>query len=306
MRNNKRVSERKPLAANTIKSIVTVVKLIRGSVVNDDGNQVYPYVWNQKFIDAPKIRKKDMKRPTLSPKIMNGLARLSNIFYRVLFILMAATGARIGEMLALEIDKHISPDYRTISIEQKVLGGIVEDQLKTEASWRKVDLHPAISAILKWFVGSRKSGFLFPGKWVDRPVCYQTVLEHLHRALEELGYENDYDQSSDAGTHIFRRYRITYLKNFTSCKDGVRMFWLGHAADDDDKVDEKRDVMGDWYDTIAKNRPFRLQVAEAAGFGFELPSDVPNAPKFPSCKRSGRKPRNASKIKRIDKCREGK
>lgn len=292
MRNNRRVSKRKPLAANTIKRMVNLVKLIRESVVDDNGDQVYPYRWNKKFIDAPKIRKKDMKRPTITREIMNGLARIPNIFYRVLFILLGATGARIGEMLAVEIDKHISPDYRTISIEQAVSEGIVEGQLKTEAGRRKVDLHPAISEILKWFVGNRKSGFLFPGMWADRPVTYWTVLEHLHSELEKLGYENDYDHSSDAGTHIFRRYRITYLKNFTSCKDGVRKYWLGHAAEDgEDKRDEKPDVMGDWYNTIEKDRPFRLQEAEAAGFGFELPCDVPNAPKFPSRKWSARRRR---------------
>lgn len=292
MRNNKRAGKRKRLAATTINVIVTLLRQIREAAVDDNGDQVYPYVWNKKFIDAPKPRKKNMKRPTITTKIMNGLARYSNIFYRVLFILLGATGARIGEMLAVEIDKHISPDYRTISIEQKVLDGVVEGQLKTEASWRKVELHPLISELLKWFVGDRKSGFLFPGRWADRPVTYVTVLKHLHCALEELGYENDYDQSSNAGTNIFRRYRITYLKNFTSCKDGVRKFWLGHAADDDeDQRGKKPDVMGDWYNTIEKDRPFRLQEAEAAGFGFELPSDVPKAPKFPSCRWSARKSR---------------
>ncbi len=296
MHNDKKASRgsrRDRLKPSTIESMVCLVKQIRGAVVDDNGDQVYPYVWNKKFIDAPKIRKRDLKRPSITPEIMNGLARISNIFYRILFILLGATGARIGEMLAVEIDKHISPDYRTISIEQKVHQGIVEDQLKTEASWRKVDLHPAISELLKWFVGNRKSGFLFPGRWADRPVSYKSVLNHLHCALEELGYENDYDQSSDAGTHIFRRYRITYLRNFTSVKEGVRKFWLGHADDEDerDKPAKERDVMGDWYDTIEKNRPFRLEEAEAARFGFELPTDVPNAPKFPSCKWSCRKPK---------------
>lgn len=284
--------ERKPLAASTIRFMLGIVRQVRASAVDEHGNEIYPYTWNNKYIKAPKVRKKDMKRPSITPDVMTGLAMIANVFYRVLFILLGATGARIGEMLAVEIDKHISADFRTISIRQKVREGNVEPRLKTEASSREVDLHPAISELLKWFVGDRKSGFLFPGKWADRPTVYRAVSRHLHKELKKLGYDNDYDHSSKAGTHVFRRFRITYLRNVVSCPEGVRHFWLGHAKDGerDDRADG--DEMGAWYDTIGKNRPFRLQKAEECGFGFNLPSDVPNAPKFPTRKRP---PRNSRK-----------
>ena len=271
-------SERGPLGAGTINGIVKLMKRVVASATDVHGKQLYPYEWNNHFAKVPVVTKKNTKRPAILPAIMTGLARIENVFYRVLFILLAATGARIGEMLAIEIDKHISADFRTISINQKVYRGVVENRLKTAASQRQVDLHPAISALLRWFVDGRTTGFLFPGSNGDKPIGYTAVLRQLHTELAALGYENDYDQSADAGTHIFRRFRITYLRNFTGCPAGLRKFWVGHG-DDEDEGD--RDEMGSWYDMIGLDRPFRLKKAEEYGFGFELPSDAPNVPKFP-------------------------
>ena len=79
----------------------------------------------------------------------------------MIFILCGAAGLRIGEALGIEIDKHISSDFMTISVKQKVHHGRVEQRLKTANGERQVDLHPAIAALLKEFVGDRKSGSLF-------------------------------------------------------------------------------------------------------------------------------------------------
>ena len=248
---------------------------------------------NERTVVESRSRKTPFKMSHLISS-RTDTARIADIFYRVLFILLGATGARIGEMLAVEIDKHISPDFRTISIEQKLLGGVIEKRLKTEASLRKVDLHPDISTLLKWFVGDRKSGFLFPGACAGKPISGHTALNHLHKALKGLGYENDYDHSSKAGTHIFRRFRITYLRNKVFCPVGVRHFWVGHGDSDEDTGNQ--DAMGELYDKIANDRPFRLATAEKCGVGFDVPSDVPNAPKFPTvrrpCKRATKRPSN--------------
>ena len=45
----------------------------------------------------------------------------------------------------------------TISVKQKVHHGRVEPRLKTANGIRQVDLHSAIAALLKEFVGDRKS-----------------------------------------------------------------------------------------------------------------------------------------------------
>jgi hypothetical protein len=54
-------------------------------------------------------------------------------------------------------DKHISADFRVISIEQKARHCKVENRVKTTSAVRRVDLHPSIAVLLKEFVGERKS-----------------------------------------------------------------------------------------------------------------------------------------------------
>jgi hypothetical protein len=48
----------------------------------------------------------------------------------------------------------------------------------------------------------------------------------------------------------------------------LRSYWIGHAGKS----------MGDHYDKIKEDVEFRGDWADKAGFGFELPSVVPNVP----------------------------
>ena len=88
---------------------------------------------------------------------------------------------------------------------------------------------------------------------------------------KELGYVNAHTGDHKAGTHAFRRFRNTYLKNETSCPKGLRDYWLGHAGNS----------MDDLYDMVKDNAAFRNQKAAEYGVGFELPASiVPNVPKM--------------------------
>ncbi len=89
----------------------------------------------------------------------------------------------------------------------------------------------------------------------------------LHPILVKLGQPK-------CGAHAFRRFRNTYLKNRTSCPEGVRQFWLGW---------EERD-MSDLYDKIREDAAFRSEWAEKSGLGFEIPSK-----NFAEKRRTGRK-----------------
>jgi integrase len=113
-------------------------------------------------------------------------------------------------------------------------------------------------------------GFLFQTE-NGTPLSLTNVLRrHLHAALKKLGYVNAHTGDHKAGTHTFRRYRNTYLRNETSCPKGLRDYWLGHAGS----------TMDDLCDMVKDNAAFRKQKAAEYGVGFELPASiVPNVPK---------------------------
>ena len=246
-----------------------VVKMVVASAVDEQGEEIYPRKWNAEFIDLPVVEKEKQNTPSFSSEVMAGLARWKKKRERMSFVLCGAGGFRVGEVLGIEIDKHISPDFLTISVKQKVHHGRVEQRLKTANGIRQVDLHPAIAALLKEFVGDRKSGFVFCTR-KGKPLSATNIIRrHLHKALKELNYINPHTGTHKAGNHAFRRFRNTYLRNKTQCPDGLRNYWMGHAGKD----------MSDLYDKIKEDVQFRREWAERSGFGFELPSVVPNVPK---------------------------
>ena len=50
-----------------------------------------------------------------------------------------------------------------------------------------------------------------------------------------------------AGNHAFRRFRNTFLRNYTDCPEGLYKYWLGHSGKD----------MSDLYDKIKEDVQFR-------------------------------------------------
>jgi integrase len=263
------MSERR-LSPKTITSYVQVVKAVVASAVNEEGEELYPRKWNPEFIDLPLVDESKQNTPSFSGEVMSGLAKWKSRQPQMLFILCGATGLRIGEALGIEIDKHISPDFLTISVEQKARHCNVENRVKTKNAVRKVDLHSSVATLLREFVGDRRSGFLFQSK-KGKPLSSSNILRrHLHPALKALGYINETTDTHKAGSHAFRRFRNTFLKNFTACPPGLYKFWLGHAPTD----------MSDIYDKIRRDAAFRREWAEKCGIGFDLhPLVVPNVPK---------------------------
>ncbi|MFY9645055.1 MAG: tyrosine-type recombinase/integrase [Terriglobales bacterium] len=256
------------LSAKTIETYTGVAKMVVASAVNSEGEQLYPRKWNHEFIDMPVVEQSKQNTPTFSSDVMTGLASWKKARERMLFIVCGAAGLRIGEALGIEIDKHISSDFLTISIRQKARHCKIEKRLKTFSAVRDVDLHPAIASLLEAYVGQRKSGFLFSTR-NGKPVSSSNVIRrHLHPALKKLGYINPHTGTHKAGNHAFRRFRNTYLRNKTQCPDGLRNYWMGHAGTS----------MDDLYDKIKEDAQFRKLWAEKCGFGFEILSVVPKAP----------------------------
>ena len=241
------------LSPKTMNNIVQVIKMVVASALNENGEQLYPRTWNHDFIDLPEIR--NQRQPTFSEDVMKIIAANSEGRERMLFVLLGTTGMRIGEALGLEIVKHISADFSTLYIRQKVWNGRVQPFLKTHNGVRDIDLHSSITAMLKAFIGTRTSGFLFCSK-SGKPLLQSNILRlSLHPLLKKA-------KQPKTGAHAFRRFRTTWLRKQHTPEDLTR-FWLGHA---------NRSIT-DAYCKLNEDVAFRKKVAEQVGIGFELPTE---------------------------------
>lgn len=258
-----------------VNTYTQVVKSVAASAFNDEGEQMFPRTWNHEFVDMPIVKKSVQNTPSFAKEIMSGLAQWKYPRERMLFILCGAAGLRIGEALGLEIGKHFSDDFRTLTIAQKVRHCVVEDRLKNENAARRVYLYPSVADLLKRFVGNRKSGFLFALRQ-GKPISSSNIVRrHLHPALKAMNYVNPHTGDHKTGNHAFRRFRNTFLRNYTPCPGGLQKFWPGHADE----------TMTDQYDKVKEDLQFRLEWAGKCGIGFEIPafglSIVPNVPNVP-------------------------
>ena len=75
---------------------------------------------------------------TFDVQAMSAIVEKASGDERVLYALPAGSGLRIGEALALEI-KHISPDHRTVRVEQSCWRRRLQEP-KTRNAYRQVDL----------------------------------------------------------------------------------------------------------------------------------------------------------------------
>jgi integrase len=253
------------LSAQTVNAYFRMAAAIVESAEDPDGNSIYPHKWDASKLDLPIVETSKQRRPSITAETMAEFARVKHAKYRMLLILAASTGCRIGELLGLEI-KDLLDDFTTVRVIQQAKGTKLTTELKTVNSVRLVDVCPEVAALLREFLGRRTSGLVFPSS-AGKPLSPSNIRNRvIHPLLQEKGLPV-------GGNHIFRRFRMTWLRE-NSVPGDIERFWLGHA----------NRTVGDDYSMLKKNEKFRKQIADKIGVGFQLPdsvssSVVPNVPK---------------------------
>jgi integrase len=253
------------LSPETVRKYTQYVKQIVASLQKPNGEPIYSRAWNAQMLDLPLVIHQQQKRPSQKAGGVNLL--IANAEYdeeRYLYVLLAASGVRISEALALET-KHYINDHRTIVVEQQVEKDCprIINKLKTPASYRQIDLHPDVAAYLQKFV-SGKSGLILTTK-NGTPFLYGNLADDwLDPLLAKLGlYE------SGMGWHSFKRFRNTWLRK-QRVQEDHRLHWLAHQPRE----------MSEVYSLLKEDVLARLAEAERVGYGFSLPKEVvPNVPK---------------------------
>ncbi len=247
------------LSAQTITTYTNLVKLILASAIDDNGDELFPRKWNNEFIDIPVIE--NQKQPTFTAETMSAIVSRASGQDQVLYALLAGTGLRVGEAFGLEV-KHLSPDCRTITVEQSCWEKNIQTP-KTKSAYRQIDVCSGLANLLKQYVGDRQSGLLFANA-SGQPLSQTNVVRRsLHPILESLGVEK-------TGFHAMRRFRATWLRKQRTPEDLVR-FWMGHA----------KSSVTDSYSKVSDDVDYRQEVAEAIGAGFTVPTAlVPKVPRI--------------------------
>ena len=230
------------LSAKTIVNYVLVVKLVLASAVDEEGEQIYPRKWNHDFIQLPVVRKDKQRRPTVTEADLAKMLSNKKRKYAVLFALLAGTGLRIGEALALR-PTDFGPDCRVLHVRRSLWRGR-EQEPKTSNAVRVVDIPEVLASELRGYI-SGVNGYLFATEQ-GKPLQQRNVLRILH-SVKRVGF------------HAFRRFRLTWLRKSGAPKD-LERFWMGHAPEE----------VGDLYSKLKEDAAFRQEWAGRIGLGFEL------------------------------------
>jgi integrase len=232
------------LAAKSIINYTMVVKLVVGSSVNSEGEQLHPRKWNHDFVGMPILMPEQQHRPTLTETELREILAGSNKRYAVLFALLAGTGLRIGEALALK-PTDFSPDCLMLHVSRSIWDGR-EQAPKTPNAVRVVDIAEPLAEFLRELVAGQP-GYLFAVK-SGRPLQQRNVLRALHATGKKVGL------------HAFRRFRTETLRRARVPEDLTRL-WLGHS---------KQSVTDLYAAGLAKDEAWRREWCERAGLGFSL------------------------------------
>jgi integrase len=238
------------LAPSTVTATLSLLKAVIASAVDENGNRTYNRTWNADFIDAPLIVQKDLNAPVIGRESLSEAISKAKGADKPLYAILAGTGLRIGEALALGTGQGAglniwNPAKATLSIRSTVLqNGEIQPMPKTEAGIREVDIHPELNSFLR----SRptESGLLFQNN--SKPLVYSTVLRRMHK----LGIKEAF--------HAFRRFRVTHLEA-NNVPHTLIQFWVGHAAGD----------ITDQYTRIGSDIQTRKEWCEKVGLGFKIP-----------------------------------
>lgn len=242
------------LAPTSIKNIIQVIRMVRASALDEEGNELYLIKWNHDFIDMPAINVRDQHQPSFSANDIEAIIKCGSQRVQMVAILLAASGLRAGELFGLEV-RHF--DGSAVHVEQEAWNAVIQAP-KTVNALRTIELHPSVARLLKSFIKPRTSGYI-PSS-TGTPIHQSNFLRReFHPVLKAAGI-------TKAGFHGFRRYRNTFLRNVARCPDGLLKYWLGHAHRD----------MSDLYDKVRDDPKFRLAEAKKVGVGFKVPKRLEN------------------------------
>lgn len=280
-------------SSSVMNDVATILQQILWSIVDEDTDKpLYDWKLSLDRMDVPEVEEKEGRAFTAEQ--IESIRQRSSGQYKVLFGLLPATGARIGEAFAIEIDGDpekittLSKDCRVLHIRSIILqDGSRQLKPKTPAAIREVDIHPDVATELSNLIGNRTSGFLFCTesgqpvlysnfvKNVFDPILYdreQPIMKREGKGWKKVGvkkfpgvlgdksqYQDKENGRTGYGAHSFRRFRATHL-DLQGVPQTFVKYWMGHG---------KKSIT-EQYQKAKQEIANRREWAEKSGLGFNL------------------------------------
>ena len=226
-----------------------VLQLVRSVKDPETGEPVHRLKWNREYLGLPKIAKDEQHVPAAMAAQVDKLVSEGEGDEQALYVISAATGMRIAEILGLEV-RHIVNNGRTLVVEQSVDRFGRLSGLKTRAAKRNVDVNKAAGDYLFAFIDG-KSGLLLKTKKGTPLRAGNLRGRWLDERLDGYGF------------HSFRRFRITHLEAMRA-HGHLTKVWAGHSLGND--------ITSEYAKSLKENLPLRLEEAERVGTGFAVPA----------------------------------
>jgi integrase len=196
------------LSRKTVLNIVGVVKLVVGRKI-----------WQSWDLDLGKASRP--KQPYFTETQLKQIIAAAPDRYRVLFILLAGTGMRIGEALALHPREDLDLDHGVIYVRRSVWRGH-EQTTKTETAVRQIDIDAALARALRDYIGDSNRSLLFESR-KGTPLSDVNIRNRvLAPLLQKLNIPR-------AGLHAFRHSRVTMLRKHGTPGE-LQKQWIGHSS----------------------------------------------------------------------------
>lgn len=283
------LADKNPASPSVINDTITNIQQVVAAIRDLEGEPVYNVKWDRGIMDAPEADSGETK--AFTKEQIEEIIQRTDGQYNVLFALLAASGLRIGEALAIEINADpettttLSADCCVIYVNSIVLqDGTKQEFPKTNAGVREVDIHPDVAVLLTELIDERKSGYLFctvSGKAILYSNLYKNVFKLLlwnrkrpvmrreGKGWKKVGVKvipgvlkaDKPNGRTGYGEHSFRRFRATHL-DLEGVPQAFQRYWLGHGAKS----------ITEGYQKAKQETTKRREWCEKAGLGFELPT----------------------------------
>ena len=254
----------KDLAPKTCHEMVALVQKIIKSAEDESGNTLFVRNWNREFILENVADVREQRQPVCTKELLREAMKVRQANtdkYRVIVALLAASGSRIGELLALRCGDdggHSGWDHKNSLLTIRTsLWRSQEQKPKTPSSIRVVDLATPVNEMLQAYAEASCKN---PGDYLFATRNGTAFTAHgLHKqALVPLCIP---------GFHSLRRWRVSHLK-MVGTPEPLLKAWIGHSNGND---------ITSRYDRSTEDKEWRQTWANKCGIGFDLPEMVGSA-----------------------------